>query len=135
MLDKEFANNVALHAKVTVSNYRGNNKMFAPANLTDNNNETYWATDDNYSTASMVINLSETEEVKYIVLQEYIKLGQRVKSFNVEVWDNDHWQQVADETTIGYKRILRIEPVKTGKIRVNITSSKACPVLSNIEVY
>ena len=45
------------------------------------------------------------------------------------------WQQVATATTIGYKRILEFDPVETDKIRVNITASKACPVLSAIEVY
>ncbi|MGH2562939.1 MAG: alpha-L-fucosidase, partial [Ginsengibacter sp.] len=64
-----------------------------------------------------------------------IKLGQRVKSFNVEVWKDGSWQQVAEATTIGHKRILQIDPVETKKLRVNITGSKACPVISNIEVY
>jgi len=69
------------------------------------------------------------------VLQEYIKLGQRVKAFSVEVWKDNNWQQVASGTTIGYKRILKIDPVQINKIRINITDSKACLVISNIEVY
>jgi alpha-L-fucosidase len=52
----------------------------------------------------------------------------------IEVWKDNVWQKVAEATTIGYKRILKIEPVKTDKIRVNITS-KASPVISNMEVY
>jgi alpha-L-fucosidase len=73
--------------------------------------------------------------VKYILLQEYIKLGQRVQSFTVDAWKDNAWQQVANATTIGYKRILEINPVDTDKIRINITASKDCPALSAIEVY
>jgi alpha-L-fucosidase len=69
------------------------------------------------------------------MLQEYIKLGQRVKSFTVDVWNNDAWQQVAAGTTIGYKRILKLAPVRAGRVRINITASKACPLISNAALY
>ena len=135
LLNQEFAVNLAKNAKVTASSFRGHSKMFSPANITDGNKNTYWATDDNITTGSFEIHLAKPSTVKYIALQEYIKLGQRVKSFSVEVWKENSWQKVATATTIGYKRILRIDPVVTNKIRVNITDSKACPVISNAEVY
>jgi len=74
-------------------------------------------------------------QVKYILLQEYIKLGQRVKSFHVAVWQNGSWQPVAAATTIGYKRILKLSPVETNKVQITINDAKACPVLSNLELY
>ncbi len=135
LLDKEFAVNHVAKAKVTATNSRGKLAKFAPQNLTDGNKNTYWATDDAVKTASLTVNLPKQATLKYIVLQEYIKLGQRVKSFNIEVWNNNQWEKVADETTIGYKRIVKINPVETSKFRVNITGAKACPVLSNIEAY
>ncbi len=73
--------------------------------------------------------------VKYILLQEHIKLGQRVKSFSVEVHKDGSWSKIAEATTIGRKRILKLGPIETDKIRVNILASKACPVISNVEVY
>ena len=73
--------------------------------------------------------------MQYILLQEYIQLGQRVKSFRVEAWKDNAWQPVASATTIGYKRILRIAPVDTQKLRVTITSAKACPLINNVEIY
>lgn len=135
LLEKEFAVNLSAKATVTASNYRGKQNSFAAANLTDGNKETYWATDNNITTATIEIDLNKKNSVKYILLQEYIKLGQRVSAFSVDVWKDNTWQQVANATTIGYKRILRINPVETSRIRVNITGSKACPVLSNIAVY
>ena len=77
------------------------------------------------------------EEIAYTeeMIQEYIKLGQRVKNFTVEVEKDGNWQVIASGTTIGYKRILRIDPVEAQKVRISIKDSKACPVISNVEVY
>jgi alpha-L-fucosidase len=135
ILQREFKNNFALKANVTASVNRGSGKLFSANNITDGKKDTYWAINDEVTTGDFEISLPKSQSIKYILLQEYIKLGQRVKSFNVEIWKNNTWQQVASGTTIGYKRILKIEPVETSRIRVNITDSKACPVISNVEVY
>lgn len=135
LLKKEFGTNLAAGAIATADNFRHQQIQYDAAKLTDGNKETYWATDDNITRASVEISLNKAREVKYILLQEYIKLGQRVKSFTVEVWKNNAWHKVAEATTIGYKRILKIVPVETNKIKVTILDAKACPVLSNIEVY
>lgn len=135
LLDETFANNFARNAEVTASAYRGNSSRYAPGNATDGDFETYWTTDDQTTEGSLEISFGETREVKYIVLQEYIQLGQRVKQFSVEAWRDGSWQAIASATTIGYKRILKVEPVKTERLRIVIAESKACPVISNIEVY
>lgn len=135
ILDREFANNLAAKAKVTASNTRGNSAAYSASNITDANSNTYWATNDVVSTGSYTITLPKTQKVKYIVLQEYIQLGQRVQSFTAEVWQNNAWVNVASGTTIGYKRIIKIDPVETQKIRISITGSKACPVIANTEIY
>ena len=103
--------------------------------MSDGNKETYWTTNDDVTSASLEIDLGKTVPVKYIMLQEYIRLGQRVKGFTVEVWKNNAWQQVAEGTNIGYKRILKLDPVETDKVRVSITASKACPLISNVGVF
>ncbi|MCK5776621.1 MAG: discoidin domain-containing protein, partial [Bacteroidales bacterium] len=68
-------------------------------------------------------------------LQEYIKLGQRIKAFNIEAEIDGEWKQIDSQTTIGYKRILRFETITTSNFRINFTDAKACPVISNIELY
>jgi alpha-L-fucosidase len=135
LLKQEFAVNLAGGAKVKAGNFRGNAKEYSPSNITDGNKNTYWATDDAISTGSFEIDLGKTSTIKYVLLQEYIRLGQRVKGFNVEVWKNSNWEKVGEGTTIGYKRILVIQPVETSRVRVNIYSSKACPLISNAEIY
>ncbi len=136
ILDTEFKTNLALNKNVLANNWRGEADLYSAKNLTDGNKDSYWATDDEVTSGNFEIDLGATQTVKYVLIQEYIPLGQRIKSFTVDALLNGQWQKVADGTTIGYKRILKLEPATTtNKIRVNIASSKACPVISNVEVY
>jgi len=135
LLDKTFAHNLAATATVTTDNYRGQSYLYAAANVNDGNKETYWATDDHENTGALTIELRKKSRIQYVIVQEYIRLGQRVKSFTIAVWKDDAWQTVAAATTIGHKRIIKIDPVTTKKIRINITDSKACPLISNVEIY
>jgi alpha-L-fucosidase len=134
-IDEVFANNLAPAAKVTTDSYRGKSRQFAATNLTDGDKETYWATDDQVTSGSIELEFQNPQLIEYVLLQEYIKLGQRVKSFTIEVLQNGQWEKVASATTMGYKRIVRINPVETKKVRINITGAKACPVISNVEIY
>lgn len=83
-----------------------------------------------------------------MALQEYIKLGQRVQAFNIEYsTDNSHWTTAAPkiaQTTIGYKRIIPLSGstqnsynsgVNARYVRVNITESKACPLLHTVSIF
>jgi len=136
LIDEAFANNLALGCKVKANTYRGKSMQFAASNLNDGNKETYWATDDGVLQGSIEFDLAKTQIVRYIVLQEYICLGQRVGKFNIEAWKDNSWQEIAVGTTIGHKRILRLDKlVETQKLRINIKHSKGCPVISNIEIY
>lgn len=136
LLDGEFRTNLADHSKAIASTYRGRHRRYSAMNVTDGDKKTYWCTDDDVTTGSIEIDLGEIQRVKYIVVQEYIKLGQRVKEFSIEIWKDNGWQKTAEATTIGYKRILPLDnPTETNKVRINIVSSKACPVISAIEVY
>lgn len=135
LLDSLFKTNLAEAAFVSANSYRGNDARFAGSQVTDGNPETYWTTDDDITTGQLEINFGSDQVVRYLLLQEYIQLGQRVKSFSVDVFHDGEWQPVSQATTIGYKRILRIDPVTASKIRINILASKACPVISTVEVY
>jgi alpha-L-fucosidase len=135
ILDTEFKTNLAKGASTKASSYRGNAATYDASKVTDGKKDTYWATDDNTLNGNIEIDLGKKQPVKYVLLQEYIRLGQRVKSFSVDAWQQDGWKEVASGTTIGYKRILKLSPVETNKIRVNIKDAKACPTLSAVEVF
>jgi alpha-L-fucosidase len=132
---KAFAVNLALKKNATASNVRGNAKQFAAAMALDGSENTYWTTDDNVKQASLTIDFGTPTKFNRFLIQEYIRLGQRVKAFTLEAWIDGAWNELAKATTIGYKRILRFSSVTTTKIRFNITDAKSCPLISHIGVY
>ncbi len=134
-LDEIFARNLAAGKRVSADSWRGKSDTYAPANLTDGKEDTYWCTDDDVKQGVLTIDLDKRQEVNLVLLQEYIPLGQRVKKFRVEVLADGNWQEVASGTTIGYKRILHFTPVRTDKIRITIEDARACPLINNVEIY
>ena len=134
-LKADFTINLAEGASVIATNVRGGSKKFSSDNLTDNDDMSYWATDDSIKIASFIVDLGKPIEFNRILLQEYIRLGQRVGKFSVEACIDGEWKLLDEQTTIGYKRILRLPTVLSDKIRINILDAKACPLISNVEVY
>jgi len=101
-----------------------NSKEFGAEKTLDGNKDTYWATDDGITNASLNIDFTKPTTFNRFLVQEYIPLGQRVKAFTVEALADGKWKEVAKATTIGYKRILRFPGVKATGVRFTITDSK-----------
>lgn len=135
MRDKIFATNLAEGAEAEAGNVRGDSENFAPANMIDGNYDTYFATDDNVKTVEITFNLKQSATFNRVLLQEYIPLGQRVKSFTVSYKSGNTWRTLKTATTIGYKRILLTDRVTTDAVKISITSSLACPVLNGFGLY
>ncbi len=133
--DKAFSTNLAGNATVKVSSYRGKHKTYAATNVTDRDMETYWTTDDGITDGWIEFDLNAPQKISYVTIKEYIRSGQRIKSFSIEAFIDGAWKQIAEGSTIGHKRIIPIDPVSTQKIRLNILKSKACPIISDIEIF
>jgi len=130
-----FAVNLAEKAKLSASNVRGNSKEFGAEKTIDGNKDTYWATDDGVTNASLTIDFGKPTTFNRFLVQEYIRFSQRVKAFTVEALVDGTWKELAKATTIGYKRILRFPGVKATQVRFTITDSKSCSVISNLGIY
>ena len=136
ILKQTFARDHAKGRTAAASNTRGGAPQFAAARAIDGDRETYWATDDDVAAASLEIDLRAEKTFDVVELQEHIALGQRVKAFTIEAFVEGVWQQIAQGTTIGYKRLLRLEdPVTASKVRLTITDARACPTISQLGLY
>lgn len=136
MIQQQLKTNLVAGMIPKVSNERGGD--FVASALTDDNFDTYWATEDGVTSADIEFSFDTPTRMNRMMLQEYIPLGQRVKSFVVEYLDRDTWLPVKlneETTTIGYKRLLRFETVKTKGIRIRITDARGPLCLSNVGVY
>ncbi|UCD38337.1 MAG: alpha-L-fucosidase [Fidelibacterota bacterium] len=135
ILDETFRTNLASGKRATASNSRANHRKFSPRNLLDDDTDTYWATDDGTKTATVEIDLGDTTEFDRIMLQEPIRFGQRIARFTVEAQQAGQWVEIAKGTTIGYKRLLRIQPVKTDMVRIIILDALDLPALASFGLY
>ena len=130
--DKTFALDYAPSGTVEGESRGG---PYQTAGLIDSDPQTIWATKEGVTSGSVTLTWKDSKRVNYVVLEEPIKLGQRVRSFDVEAMVNGSWIRVATGTTVGYKRILKIDPIQTNSIRINIYDAKECVVLSGLKVY
>ena len=135
VIEADFAHNLVTDASVTASNIRENHKFFSAEKTTDNDKNTYWATDEGVTEASIDINFTKPTTFNRFMAQEYIPLGQRVKKFKLEYQTDGKWEAIDGLTTIGYKRLLRFPPVTATKVRFTILDAKASPLISNIGLY
>lgn len=136
MIQQQLKTNLVAGMTPKVSYERGGD--FVASALTDDNFDTYWATEDGVTTADIEFSFDTPTRMNRMMLQEYIPLGQRVKAFVVEYLDKDTWLPVKlneETTTIGYKRLLRFETVETKGMRIRITDARGPLCLSNVGVY
>lgn len=133
----ELSNNLLKKVSIKASNVR-DKKRYGVQNLLDDNYDTYWATEDGVTSATLEITLKGTQKVNRMMLQEYIPLGQRVKKFSVDYLSNGQWLPVRIKeatTTIGYKRLLRFQPVTTPKLRIRFEESRGPLCINGLGAY
>lgn len=84
---------------------------------------------------SKEFNVASGETINTIMLQEDIQKGQRVEVFTVEGFINGEWQKLTEGTTIGYKRLLKIDDSTPSKIRITIVESRAPANIKKIGAF
>ena len=131
-----FGQNLAAHAKTDATHVRGNDKLYGPAHLLDGHPDTYWATDDSVTSADVTFDLGHAVKFQVIRLKEAISLGQRIDAFTVERWQGDSWVPVASSTSIGPRRLIRLDaPIIATRLRLRITQASASPALREFAVF
>ena len=106
----------------------------------DGDPKTFWATEDGTTAATIEVELDAARAFDRAVLAEPTWLGQRVRKFRISVPaapgdSNGEWTVIAEGTTIGHKRIVRVPETKAMRLRVEILDSRACPCLATIAVH
>ena len=83
----------------------------------------------------LVLDLTQLRSFSHIVLQECLDVGQRVERFCVDTWTGSTWQTIAEGTTIGYKRILKVHPVETKRVRLRILQMRLPPAMVRFSLF
>ena len=133
MIDEAFSTDLAADAEFSVSSSRGRGYG---AECMQGEDLAYWATEDNVKSGEVCLTWAEPKSVKYVVVQEHIALGQRVRKFVVDAYDGAEWRQIAEGTTIGYKRILPLgDGITTTALRIRFLDSRGPLTIDRVAVY
>ncbi len=134
-LDETFAVNLASGKNAASSSQWKNHPKFSAANSVDDDLDAYWAAEEDAREASLEIDLDNPVRFDRIMIQEPIRLGQRIAKFAVEGLVDGDWIELAKGTTIGYKRLLRIPPVQARKVRLLIREANNTPAISHFGLF
>lgn len=144
----EFGNNIketfktnlakAEGASVKVSEVRGNDETFKPSNMIDDNDETYWTTNDGNKSGEILVDLGEKKNFDVVSIEEAIQNGQRINNYKVEYREGDSgaWTLLEEGKTIGAKRLCRTSEVSAKQIKITVeTKDGKVPMISEVGVY
>lgn len=150
LLTSRLGTDLAQDAHIEVNEVRaaGATRNYQAENMTDGDKNTYWATNDGVTSATITLTWDEPKTLRYVELMEYIAKGQRVKRWKIETSaDGNNFTQRATSiqtTTVGYKRIVPLNGSTSNSygagyqakaLRITIEDSRACPLISKLAVY
>lgn len=129
-IDEAFSKNLASPTSASTGTIYSD--KFPPEHMVDEDLQTFWASSN--SSDVVEIDLGSEMEINTVLLQEYITLGQRVRSFTIEVFKDGQFEVVFEGNTIGNRRLAKFPKVVTQKIKITL-DGKAPPVINNLEVF
>lgn len=123
---------------ITASNVRGNDIDFKPGNAVDDDDATYWTTDNGTTSGSLTIKWDSAKRFDVVSIEEAIQNGQHINNYKVEYKENDNasWQKMESGVTVGSKRLIRTSPISATQVKITVgTSTGKVPQLSEVGVY
>jgi alpha-L-fucosidase len=67
--------------------------------------------------------------------QEDISKGQRVREYTLEYLAGSEWKELHSAYSIGHKKIDNFKPIKTSKLRLNITNTLDEPIIQTFSIF
>ena len=132
ILDRTFSVNLLANARSTASS---EDPQHPASMVLDKSPGSYWIAAEGRDTATLQFVLPEKVTVNCALLQEQIRKGQRIEQFHIDAWTGSSWKQCASGTTVGYKRLLRFDPVEARQFRLVIDESRDRPTLSTFGLF
>ncbi|WP_226470524.1 alpha-L-fucosidase [Luteimonas panaciterrae] len=106
----------------------------APVSVLDGDADSYWDADGKNS-GWLEFESSREIEFDVIELQEAIAHGQNIANYRIEHWADGAWAPLAWGTTIGHKKLERIELVRARKLRLSIDYGYGPVRIAKVAVY
>ncbi len=81
------------------------------------------------------LEMDSPTKINCVMIQEDIQLGQRIREYELQVWDENAWKTIKKGISIGHKKIDHIKSVKITKLRLRITRSLQPPNIKSLAVF
>lgn len=130
-LKETFKNCITEKAHITASHEEGEHQ----ASCVKTQDETYYKAPDGQEAVTISLEFDKPYAINHIVLEEQIKLSQRIEKFEVVVETEKGEQVVYEGTVVGSGRICHFETVHTSKIIIKVLESRVSPTLKFVGVY
>lgn len=136
-LDHIFAIDLAEGAEAEVSSVWGDDPHgFGGERVMDGDLDTYWAPSEGELSGSVTLALPHQATFNVIRIQESIAMGQRVVRYRVEAWQSGAWQPISRGTTVGFKKLDRLdEPVTASQVRLVVEDARAEPLIAEVGLH
>jgi alpha-L-fucosidase len=132
LLDGIFRTNLAARAGIKASSEAGGHPA---GSILDRDERSFWQASAGVESATIAFDLGREETFDVAMLQENIRLGQRVEEFSLQAWDGRDWVTFASGTTIGYKRLLRFPGTTARRVRLIVARSRTEPALAAFGLF
>jgi alpha-L-fucosidase len=85
---------------------------------------------------AVTLDLPQPAKVSHVVFMEDIHHGERIREYVLEGRvGGDTWKTLAEGTSVGHKRIEKMDPVEVAAVRLRLTKYRAEPILRNLTAY
>jgi alpha-L-fucosidase len=126
---ESFENLLLKKEEVTVTLNKKNN-----TELTDGRNEVV-RFGEKYKDQHLEILFKKEVTVNCVLLKEALQWGQRVKSYKIELYNNDSLNYTISSTTIGHQRLITFPSRNCNRIQIQILDAKSDPILDGLAIF
>jgi hypothetical protein len=127
--------NLALDRPVRASNVRGAARQFGGWQALDDDEQTYWATDDGVTQAQLELDTEGALDINALELREATGMTGRVRGYRVDGFVDSAWRRLAEGTTIGEGKVHHFPRVTVWKVRLTISGSQPAPAIRKLGLY
>ncbi|MCX6928546.1 MAG: discoidin domain-containing protein [Verrucomicrobia bacterium] len=128
-----FAVNLASGASVTADSANPTN---GPAAVLDGHLNTWWEAAPGQTNGALTFTLPAPVTFDVVSLQEAVaQRSQRIESWALDTWNGSAWVTATTLTTVGHKRLARISPVTTSRVRIRVIGSRLEPTLAEVGLF
>ncbi|MFL6602784.1 MAG: alpha-L-fucosidase [Steroidobacteraceae bacterium] len=101
----------------------------------DDNPDTFWSAPAGSHHATVEVRFDHPVTFDRAVTQEWLEGGQRVRQYQIEVWNGSGWKTIARAQAIGHKKIDTFAAATASRVRLNLLSTTDAAQIREFALY